>query len=133
MESTACIKERLTLTLKSSLLCAVMLIPAVALADSPETDRVEQSTLDAVRIALSDTAAESSSPATSAQQRRISRLMHRHNTLRQRQLRHLQERRKRKLTRKRYLQRLMRLALIRLRRCLKCRKSSSKHSKPCKK
>jgi len=74
MESTACIKERLTLTLKSSLLCAVMLIPAVALADLPETDRVEQSTLDAVRTALSDTAVDPSSPATPAQQRRISRL-----------------------------------------------------------
>lgn len=36
MELTGCVKERLNLTLKSGLLCAVMLMPAAALGYSPE-------------------------------------------------------------------------------------------------
>ena len=39
MEFTECVKDRLTLTLKSGLLCAVMLMPATALAQSPEIVR----------------------------------------------------------------------------------------------
>ena len=40
MELTGCVKERLNLTFKSGLLCAVMLMPAAALGYSPE-DREE--------------------------------------------------------------------------------------------
>ena len=42
MEFTECVKERLTLTLKSGLLCAAILAPAAALAQSPETVRGEE-------------------------------------------------------------------------------------------
>ncbi len=42
MEFTECVKERLTLTLKSGLLCAAILVPAAALAQSPETVRGEE-------------------------------------------------------------------------------------------
>ena len=44
MEFTECVKDRLTLTLKSGLLCAVMLMPATALAQSLETVRGEEAT-----------------------------------------------------------------------------------------
>ncbi len=39
MEFTECVKDRLTLTLKSGLLCAAMLMPATVLAQSLETVR----------------------------------------------------------------------------------------------
>ncbi|NMQ20164.1 lytic transglycosylase domain-containing protein [Candidatus Competibacter phosphatis] len=42
MEFTECVKERLTLTLKSGLLCAAFLVPVAALAQSPETIRGEE-------------------------------------------------------------------------------------------
>ncbi|MDG4555028.1 MAG: lytic transglycosylase domain-containing protein [Candidatus Competibacter sp.] len=42
MEFTECVKERLTLTLKSGLLCAAFLMPVAALAQSPETVRGEE-------------------------------------------------------------------------------------------
>lgn len=48
MEFTECVKGKLTLTLKSSLLCAIMLMPVTALADSLETDsngEADQATL----------------------------------------------------------------------------------------
>ena len=42
MEFTECVKDRLTLTLKSGLLCAAFLVPVAALAQSPETIRGEE-------------------------------------------------------------------------------------------
>lgn len=40
-----CVRERLTLTLKSGLLCVIMLTPALAWAESPETRLSEKPTL----------------------------------------------------------------------------------------
>jgi soluble lytic murein transglycosylase-like protein len=83
MEFTECVKERLTLTLKSGLLCAVMLMPATVLAQSLETVRGEEatSTTIAMKVATTATAqrevnlpADTASAAISAQQRKITRL-----------------------------------------------------------
>ena len=73
MEFTECLKDRLTLTLKSGLLCAVMLIPATALAQSPEIVRGDELTPIAMVVEAEDTAAYST-PATTAEQRKIDRL-----------------------------------------------------------
>ncbi len=73
MEFTECLKDRLTLTLKSGLLCAVMLIPATALAQSPEIVRSDELTPIAMAVEAEDTAAYST-PATSAEERKITRL-----------------------------------------------------------
>ena len=82
MEFTECVKERLALTLKSGLLCAVMLMPATVLAQSLETIRGEEAT--SVKTAMvTDTTATEQRGATiipadtatvSAQQRKMVRL-----------------------------------------------------------
>ncbi len=73
MEFTECLKDRLTLTLKSGLLYAVMLIPATALAQPPEIVRGDELTPIATAVEAEDTAADST-PATSAEERKINRL-----------------------------------------------------------
>lgn len=84
MEFTECVKDRLTLTLKSGLLCAVMLMPATALAQSLETVRGEEATrvdnpataaptiTEPQRVSLIPT--DIATAAVSAQQRKIARL-----------------------------------------------------------
>ena len=84
MEFTECVKDRLTLTLKSGLLCAVMLMPATTLAQSLETDRGEEtaSATDTMTVAtvtpeqsgVKLIPADIASAAASAQQRKIARL-----------------------------------------------------------
>ena len=84
MEFTECVKDRLTLTLKSGLLCAVMLMPATTLAQSLETVRGEEATnaTHAVTVAMAATEqhginiipSDTASAAASAQQRKIARL-----------------------------------------------------------
>jgi soluble lytic murein transglycosylase-like protein len=84
MEFTECVKERLTLTLKSGLLCAVMLMPATALAQSLETIRSGEATsaTNAMTVATIATEqrgvniipADTATAALSAQQRKITRL-----------------------------------------------------------
>jgi soluble lytic murein transglycosylase-like protein len=73
MEFTECLKDRLTLTLKSGLLCAVMLMPATALAQSPEIVRGDELTDIAMAVEAEDAAAHST-PAKPAEQRKITRL-----------------------------------------------------------
>jgi soluble lytic murein transglycosylase-like protein len=73
MEFTECVKERLALTLKSGLLCAVMLMPATTLAQSPEMVRSDESINIATAVEAEDTAA-SSTAALPAEQRKITRL-----------------------------------------------------------
>lgn len=73
MEFTECLKERLTLTLKSGLLCAVTLMPATALAQSPEIVRGDELTDIVAAVEAEDTAANST-PITPAEQRKITRL-----------------------------------------------------------
>ncbi len=73
MGFTECVKERLVLTLKSGLLCAVVIIPAATLAQSPEAIRGE-------KLATVTTASEASitnprpTGALPANQRRIDQL-----------------------------------------------------------
>jgi soluble lytic murein transglycosylase-like protein len=78
MEFTECLKDRLTLTLKSGLLCAVMLTPAAALAQSPEIVRSDELMNIATAVEAEDTAANStpdhSTTATPAEQRKLTRL-----------------------------------------------------------
>jgi len=84
MEFTECIKERLTLTLKSGLLCAVMLVPATVLAQSLETVRGEEATSATNAMTVATIATEQrrtniipsdiASAAVSTQQRKIARL-----------------------------------------------------------
>lgn len=84
MEFTECVKDRLTLTLKSGLLCAVMLMPATALAQSLETVRGEEATRVDNPATVAPTVTESqrvsliptdiATAAVSAQQRKIARL-----------------------------------------------------------
>ena len=84
MEFTECVKDRLTLTLKSGLLCAVMLMPATTLAQSLETVRGEEATNATHPVTVATAATEqrgvnlipsdTASAAASAQQRRIARL-----------------------------------------------------------
>jgi len=84
MEFTECVKDRLTLTLKSGLLCAAMLMPATVLAQSLETVRGEEATspTHAATVATTTTEqrgvnlipADTASAAVSAQQRKIARL-----------------------------------------------------------
>ena len=84
MEFTECVKDRFTLTLKSGLLCAVMLMPATVLAQSLETVRGEEaaSVTNAVTVATIATEqrgvnlipADTASAAASAHQRKIARL-----------------------------------------------------------
>ncbi len=73
MEFTECVKERLALTLKSGLLCVVVLMPPATLAQSPETIRGEElatiTTVSEERTARSR--AVGAMPAT---QRRIDQL-----------------------------------------------------------
>lgn len=73
MEFTGYVKERLALTLKSGLLCAVMLMPATTLAQSPEMVRGDESITVATAVEAEDAAA-SSTAASSAEQRKINRL-----------------------------------------------------------
>jgi soluble lytic murein transglycosylase-like protein len=73
MEFTECLKDRLTLTLKSGLLCAVMLMPVTALAQSPEIVRGDELTPIATAVEAEDTAAHSTA-AKPAEQRKITRL-----------------------------------------------------------
>jgi soluble lytic murein transglycosylase-like protein len=73
MEFTEYVKERLALTLKSGLLCAVMLMPATTLAQSPEMVRGDESITVATAVEAEDAAA-SSTAASSAEQRKINRL-----------------------------------------------------------
>ncbi|MCB1823050.1 MAG: lytic transglycosylase domain-containing protein [Candidatus Competibacteraceae bacterium] len=70
MEFTECVKERLTLTLKSGLLCVAFLVPAAALAQSPETIRGEEPNSTIVAI-NSDADAVELKPAD---QRKVTRL-----------------------------------------------------------
>lgn len=84
MEFTECVKDRLTLTLKSGLLCAVMLMPATVLAQSLETARGEEATYtdptatappiatEPQRVSLIPT--DIATAALSAQERKIARL-----------------------------------------------------------
>ena len=84
MEFTECVKDRLTLTLKSGLLCAVMLMPATTLAQSLETDRGEETANATDTMTVATVTPEQSgvklipadiaSAAASAQQRKIARL-----------------------------------------------------------
>lgn len=84
MEFTECVKDRLTLTFKSGLLCAVMLMPATVLAQSLETVRGEEATspIHAMTVATISTEqravnlipADAASAAASVQQRRMARL-----------------------------------------------------------
>jgi soluble lytic murein transglycosylase-like protein len=73
MGFTECVKERLALTLRSGLLCAVVFIPAATLAQSPETTRGD-------RLATVETASEAKTirsravGATPATQRQINQL-----------------------------------------------------------
>lgn len=73
MEFTECVKERLALTLKSGLLCAVMSMSTTALAQSPEMVRSDESIDVATAVEAEDTAA-SSTTTSSAEQQKISRL-----------------------------------------------------------
>lgn len=73
MEFTKHVKERLALTLKSGLLCAVMSMSTTALAQSPEMVRSDESINIATAMEAEDTAA-SSTAASSAEQQKISRL-----------------------------------------------------------
>lgn len=59
MEFTECVKERLNLTLKSGLLCAVMLMPGAALAQSSAVDGEAPPT--ATRAADNDSGSETGS------------------------------------------------------------------------
>ena len=75
MEFTECLKDRLTLTLKSGLLCAVLSIPAAALAQSPEIVRGDE--LIAMAVEAEDAAANSTTAtpaAMPATQQKITRL-----------------------------------------------------------
>jgi soluble lytic murein transglycosylase-like protein len=84
MEFTECVKERLALTLKSGLLCAVMLMPATVLAQSLETVRGEEATSVKTAMVTDTTAteqrgatiipADTASAAVLAQQRKMVRL-----------------------------------------------------------
>ena len=78
MEFTECLKDRLTLTLKSGLLCAVMLMPATALAQSPEVVHSDEPAPVAMAVEAEDTAASpfvaDTTVAKSADQRKITRL-----------------------------------------------------------
>lgn len=84
MEFTECVKEKLALTLKSGLLCMVMLMPATALAQSMETVRGEEATSITTAMVVNTAATEQrgvnlitvdvASAALSAQQRQITRL-----------------------------------------------------------
>ncbi len=84
MEFTECVKERLTSTIKSSLLYAVMLMPATTLAQSLETVRGEEATnaTHAITVATIATGqsgvnlipSDTATAAASAQQRKIARL-----------------------------------------------------------
>ena len=84
MEFTECVKERLTLTLRSGLLCAAMLMPATVLAQSLETVRGEEATSPTNTATVATTATEqravnpipsdTATAAVSAQQRKIARL-----------------------------------------------------------
>ncbi len=73
MEFTECLKDRLTLTLKSGLFCAVLLTPAAVLAQSPEIVRGDELTPIATAVEAEDTAARSTADS-SAEQRKINRL-----------------------------------------------------------
>ncbi len=90
MEFTECLKDRFTLTLQSGLLCAVVLMPATALAQSLETVRGENATSIANTVTVATIAteqhgvslipADTASAAALAQQRKIARLSgHIHN------------------------------------------------------
>lgn len=84
MEFTECVKERLTLTLQSGLLCAAMLIPTTVLAQSLEAVRGEEATSPTNAVAVATIAteqrqtnlipADTATAAASAQQRKIVRL-----------------------------------------------------------
>lgn len=84
MEFNECVKGRLALTLKSSLLCAVMLMPASALAQSLKTTGEEEAiqsslatTSDSATQAPLATTSDSTPDSASAQstdQRKIARL-----------------------------------------------------------
>ncbi|MCP5158372.1 MAG: lytic transglycosylase domain-containing protein [Gammaproteobacteria bacterium] len=74
MEFTEYVKERLALTLKSGLLCAVMLMPATVLAQSPEIVRSDESIDIATAVEAEDTAASSATSLTLTEQRKINRL-----------------------------------------------------------
>lgn len=76
MEFTECVKERLTLTLKSSLLCAVMMAPAAALAQSPETVRGEEPINVAIAVQAIDIAniGVDTTASSSVEQRKVARL-----------------------------------------------------------
>ena len=76
MEFTECVKERLTLTLKSGLLCAAFLVPVAALAQSPETIRGEEPNVITAAI-NSDADADADADAGElkpADQRKVARL-----------------------------------------------------------
>lgn len=73
MEFTDCVKERLVLGLKSSLLCAVMLMPATALCQSPaEADDEEPDQIALTMV--SDSATTEAATAYPSDQRKIDRL-----------------------------------------------------------
>lgn len=84
MEFTECVKDRLTLTLKSGLLCAVMLMPATVLAQSLETVRGGEVTspTNAVTVAMIATEqlgvnlipADTATATALGRQRKIARL-----------------------------------------------------------
>ena len=78
MEFTECVKDKLTLTLRSGLLCTVILMPATVLAQSLETAHGEEATnlTNSVTVATATTEqprvnlipADTASAAVSAQQ-----------------------------------------------------------------
>ena len=74
MEFTGCLGNRLALTLKSGLLCTVMLMPVIALAQSPEVVRSDELTEAATAVEAEDNTPADSTPTTSTEQREISRL-----------------------------------------------------------
>ncbi len=74
MEFTECVKERLTLTLKSGLLCAVILAPTAALAQSPETVRGEEPSPVTATINLDSGADAGAADIKPADQGKVARL-----------------------------------------------------------
>ena len=74
MEFTECVKERLALTLKSGLLCAVVFMTPATLAQSPETIRGEELVTVTTVSQVETTSRIRAISATSATQRRIYQL-----------------------------------------------------------
>ena len=73
MEFNKCVKRRITLILKSSLLCAVMLMPASALSQSLKTVNSDEESVQSASATTSDPTTDSAL-SQSIDQRKITRL-----------------------------------------------------------